>query len=113
MKKLQQYSLFVLLVFLFGAACYGLGFGLKKEDKKNEIRGVVAEKYQKRVVTNFWSHHEIEKQYWVKLKNGRQVQIPAYFYQTVDRGEKVSLLKIKGGNLYISDQNNLEGTGQS
>jgi hypothetical protein len=113
LKKLQQYTLFVLLVFLFGAACFGLGVGLKEEEKKDEVHGVVAEKYQKRVVMNTWSHYETEKQYWVKLKNGQQVQIPAYLYQTVDKGEKVSLMKIKGGNLYISDQNNLEGTGQS
>jgi len=112
LKKLQQSISFGLLALLFAAACYGLGFGLKEENTK-EVRGVVADKYQKKVVMNIWSHHEIEKQYWVKLKNGRKVQIPAYLYRTVDKGEKVTLTKIKGRNLYISDQNNIEGTGQS
>ncbi|NRD77993.1 hypothetical protein HPT25_11415 [Bacillus sp. BRMEA1] len=101
MKKVWQSTMLSLLILLFAAACYGLGIGLKEEEKKGEIQGVIEEKFQKRIVISKWKHYEAVKQYWVKLKNGQKVQIPAYFYQTVDEGEKVSLVKIKGRNLYI------------
>ncbi|WP_160118332.1 hypothetical protein [Bacillus sp. V59.32b] len=41
-------------------------------------------------------------QYWVKLNNGKQIQIPAYLYENVALGEEIFFVKTQGGSLYLS-----------
>lgn len=103
MKKLTQSIYFALLVLLFAFACYGFTVGMKGEEKQEEVHGVVQEKYQNQIVKNTLSLYESETQYWVKLNNGRQIQLPAYLYQNVAKGEEVSLVKAKGGTVYLSE----------
>jgi hypothetical protein len=102
LKKLTQSFYFALLVLLITIACYGFKVEIMEKEKKEEVHGVIQEKFQNLIVTNKLSYYETEMQYWVKLHNGTKVQLPAYLYKDVSKGEEMSFVKVNGGTIYLS-----------
>ncbi|NHM33751.1 hypothetical protein [Neobacillus terrae] len=101
MKKIIQSISYVLLVLLLALACYGFATGMNAEEKTEEVSGVVQGKFENHVVANTLSSYELNTEYWIKLKDGRTLQLPANFYHKVNAGDNVSLFKPKSCPLFL------------
>jgi hypothetical protein len=103
LKKVLAFLSYTLLALLLAVACYGLSVQfMEGESQKNEVRGVVKEKFQNLAVANILSQYEEEVQYWVRLEDGRRLQLPASIYKEVAKGEQLTLVKSPGSPIFLS-----------
>jgi hypothetical protein len=103
LKKVLAFLSYTLLALLLAVACYGLSVQfMERESQKNEVRGVVKEKFQNLAVANILSQYEEEVQYWVRLEDGRRLQLPASLYKEIAKGEQLTLVKSPGSPIFLS-----------
>ena len=100
MKKITQSISYVLMVLLLALACYGFATGMNEEERTEEVSGVVQGKFENQVVANTLSSYELNTEFWIKMKDGRKVQLPGYLYHKVNNGDKISLYKPKSSPLF-------------
>jgi len=100
MKKITQSISYVLLVLLLALACYGFATGMNEEERTEEVSGVVQGKFENQVVENTLSSYELNTEFWIVMKDGRTLQLPAYLYHKVNAGDKLSLFSPKSSPLF-------------
>lgn len=104
MRMVKQTLSYALLIVLLSVACYGFSEEfITEKSQKIEVHGVINEKHQNINIKNILSYYETETQYWVRLEDGRQVQLPAYLYKKVTKGEEVFLVKMRGNTVFLSE----------
>lgn len=79
----------------------GLRLGRWQRQRKSSWRRT--QKFKTQIVANKLSYYEIEMQYWVKLNNGKQIQIPPYLYENVTVAEESFIVKAQGGSLDLAE----------
>ncbi|WP_026582193.1 hypothetical protein [Bacillus sp. J33] len=102
MKKWMEIGLYIQGAVLMLIVYYGFFTGLvAAETKIIEIEGKVTEKYHRDSVDNYLSNYHIHQEYWIRMEDGKSVELTASLYEGIQQGENIKLVQMNAGTMIL------------